>query len=238
MKTLNDNWFAEGRIDFELKKYTLLSYLQEINSHFRNNKLYPPFSDLIYHYRKLVEFKESKNAISKLFPERLKDFNWEELKVTYEKIINDDKLMQEIEAIISYSLYKMNDTLSEGKEIYEFVERQINIEPVGLVPIHNDQGYLFICDGNYSEIKVYEYRITLIENAQERLRGINTTYLVSYAKTFFNTLENIKVDLIKNRTWLPIPAVYAVETELNFPVEETLLPIAKRSLVKYISTAA
>jgi len=27
MKTLSETWFAEGYIDFELKKYTLLAYL-------------------------------------------------------------------------------------------------------------------------------------------------------------------------------------------------------------------
>jgi hypothetical protein len=52
------------------------------------------------------------------------------------------------------------------------------------------------------------------------------------------TYENIKYELIKNRGSLPNPAVYSIETELNFPVEETLLPIAKRSLVKFISLPA
>jgi hypothetical protein len=28
MKTLSQTWFADGYIDFELKKYTLLAYLQ------------------------------------------------------------------------------------------------------------------------------------------------------------------------------------------------------------------
>ena len=31
MKQLSETWFAEGYIDFELKKYTLLAYLNEIN---------------------------------------------------------------------------------------------------------------------------------------------------------------------------------------------------------------
>jgi len=34
MKTLSETWFAEGYIDFELKKYTLLAYLQEVNKNF------------------------------------------------------------------------------------------------------------------------------------------------------------------------------------------------------------
>jgi hypothetical protein len=51
------------------------------------------------------------------------------------------------------------------------------------------------------------------------------------------TYENLKTELIKNRSDLPNPAVYSIETDLSFPVEETLLPVAKRSLVKFISQA-
>jgi hypothetical protein len=50
-----------------------------------------------------------------------------------------------------------------------------------------------------------------------------------------NTYESLKSELIRNRSELPNPAVYSIETGLKFPVEETLLPIAKRCLVKYIS---
>jgi hypothetical protein len=53
-----------------------------------------------------------------------------------------------------------------------------------------------------------------------------------------HTYENIKYDLIKNNSTISNPAVYSIETELIFPIEETLLPIAKRRLVKYISVAA
>jgi hypothetical protein len=41
MKKLSDTWFADGYVDFELKKYTLLAYLQEVNKYFNQNKLYP-----------------------------------------------------------------------------------------------------------------------------------------------------------------------------------------------------
>ena len=54
-------------------------------------------------------------------------------------------------------------------------------------------------------------------------------------RSMVNTYENIKSELIKSRIHLPNPAVYSIETQLSFPVEETLLPVAKRSLVKYIS---
>jgi hypothetical protein len=53
-----------------------------------------------------------------------------------------------------------------------------------------------------------------------------------------NTYENIKSELIRGKKDLPNPAVYSIETDLTCPVEETLLPIAKRSLVRYISGKA
>jgi hypothetical protein len=62
MKTLSETWFAEGFIDFELKKYTLLAYLQEVNKHFGENKLYPQLADVIFHYNNLVAFGKIKNT--------------------------------------------------------------------------------------------------------------------------------------------------------------------------------
>jgi hypothetical protein len=53
-----------------------------------------------------------------------------------------------------------------------------------------------------------------------------------------NSYENIKAQLIRQKNELPNPAVYCIETELKYPMSETLLPIAKRSLVRYISAAA
>ncbi len=46
MKQLSETWFAEGFIDFELKKYTLLAYLQQVSACFNESKLYPQLSDL------------------------------------------------------------------------------------------------------------------------------------------------------------------------------------------------
>ena len=67
MKQLSETWFAEGYIDFELKKYTLLAYLQEINKHFNENKLYPQLGDVVFHYNNLVAFRENKKFLQEHF---------------------------------------------------------------------------------------------------------------------------------------------------------------------------
>jgi hypothetical protein len=82
---------------------------------------------------------------------------------------------------------------------------------------------------------VYQYRLTIFEKHDEKYRNIRTDYIHQWQRTVSNTPENIKGELIRNRKELPNPAVYNIQTELKYPLEETLLPIAKRSFVKYLS---
>ncbi|HVM89454.1 MAG TPA: hypothetical protein VMT76_14805 [Puia sp.] len=238
MKKLSETWFADGYIDFELKKYTLLAYLQEVNKYFNENKLYPQLSDIIFHYNNLVAFRENKKYLQEQFPKKLSGIQIEKLQVLYEQMISDDDLMQELEEIINYSVSKMQRTISTATEIYEFVEAKLTIFPVGIVPLDVNEGYFFLNEGSHQATRVYQYRLSFFEKHDEKYRSIRTEYVHTWERNMVNTYETIKSELIKSKTDLPNPAVYSIETELKFPVEETLLPIAKRSLVRYIAKAA
>jgi len=238
MKQLSETWFAEGYIDFELKKYTLLAYLQQTSKYFGENKLYPQLADLIFHYNNIVAFRENKKYLQEHFPKKLTGIQIEKLQVLYEQMIEDNELMQELEDIINYSANEMKTTISNGAEIYEFVEGNLTITPIGLLPLDIQEGYFFLSTGKNKTTRVYEYRLSIFEKHNENFRSIKTAYVEMMQRSMANTYENIKYGLIKSRNHLPNPAVYSIETELSFPVEETLLPIAKRSLVKFISQPA
>ncbi len=237
MKSLSVNWFIEGSVDFEHKKYVLLHYLQQINKHFHKHKLYPDLSDLVFHYNNLLKFKENKTGLQKAFPERLTNADIEAVNLTYEKMVQDDGLMQEIEQIISYSLKKMDPAVQEGKEIYEFVESRLKIETVGVVPLYPYHGYLLLSNGDENATSVYEYQVTIFESKDEKYRGINTLYVTNFTRNFIYTPQGIRQELIHTRRQMPNPAVYHIESDIRFPLEQTLLPLAKRSLVKFISAA-
>jgi hypothetical protein len=238
MKRLSETWFAEGYIDFELKKYTLLAYLQETNKCFFENNLYPQLADLIFHYNNIVAFRENKKYLQEHFPKKLTGVQIEKLQVLYEQLIEDTELMQELEEIINYSAGEMKTTISSGAEIYEFVEGNLTITPIGIVPLDIQEGYFFLSAGNTKSTRVYQYRLSIFEKHNEKFRSMKTFYLEMMQRSMVNTYENFKYELIRTRTDLPNPAVYSIETELTFPVEETILPIAKRSLVKLISQPA
>ena len=238
MKSLGINWFIDGAIDFEHKKYILLDYLQEINRHFDKSRLYPNLTDLIFHCNNLVDFKNNKAALQQAFPQRLTKADIEAVKLTYKKMVEDDFSMKEIESIIYYALSKMNPAIQTGKEIYDFVESRLNIDPVGLVPLMPYQGYFSLRNGKERINYVYEYQVTIFENKDDKFRGINVQFVDTYEQSITNTPGAIKLDLIRRRQHLTNPALYYVQSDISFPLEQTLLPVAKRCLAKYIASAA
>src|SRR5437764_1491461 len=174
MKQLSETWFAEGYIDFELKKYTLLAYLQEIHKYFNETKLYPQLADLIFHYNNMVAFRENKKYLQEHFPKKLTGIQIEKLQVLYEQMIEDSELMQELEEIINYSADEMKTTISSGTEIYEFVENKLTITPIGLVPLDIQEGYFFLSTGNSRSTYLYQYRLSFFEKHDEKFRSIKT----------------------------------------------------------------
>src|SRR5437764_10787687 len=156
MKQLSETWFAEGYIDFELKKYTLLSYLQEINKYFNSNMLYPQLADLIFHYNNLVAFRENKKFLQEQFPKKLTGIQIEKLQVLYEQMMEDDELMQQLEEIIHYAANEMRTTINHGTELYEMVEDKLKISPVGIIPLEQTEGYFFLSNA-ITLTRVYYY---------------------------------------------------------------------------------
>lgn len=235
MITLSETWFVEGNIDFESKKYTLLAYLQRINAYFNENKLYPHLSDIIFHYNNIMAFKDNKRFLQQQFPKRLTGLQIQKLELLYEEMIADSELMQELEAITRYAAPKIKNTIDVGTEIYSHVEEKLSIYPIGIQPLKNTEGYFLLAQEGYRFTKVYYYYLSFFEKQNDKYRALKAQYVDEWERNYVNTFENIKIDLLRNRSNVPTPAVYAIEIKSDFPIEETTLPIAKRSFVRYIS---
>jgi len=237
MDRLKDNWLTDGLIDFEYKKYQLLAYFKQVKDSFNRVELYPFLSDLVFHYRNLISLRENQALIRESFPKEISPEGLKNLEINYRRMIEDDLIMQEIESIMEYALPHFKSSLDEGAYIYEYVESKCEISPVGLTSLYANEGYLFITQPPEKETKIYRYQATIIEQSTELLRGIHTHYLQTAERTLSNTYENLKLNLIRQFTELPNPSVYLVLSKLKFPHDQTLMPIAKRLLVKQISKA-
>ena len=238
MKNLEKNWLTEGLIDFEYKKYLALAYLKYVREKFDVKKLFPFMSDLVFHYRNLVSLKENKSLLYENFPQEISRADFENLRLIYHHMIEDDALMSELDDIVSFCLPKFKEHLAEGKDIYEYAEKNIEISPVGLAPLQVNEGYLLIREFRKKSVRIFEYQIGLFSHAEEKYRGIHTQYIDSRKTNLSTTYESVKVDLVKQIKKYANPATYVVESKAPLPFSETLLPVAKRLLVKYISPAS
>jgi hypothetical protein len=238
MEKLSKDWLTQGLIDFEYKKYLLLAYLQTVKKSFGRVELYPFLADLVFHYRNLLAVKENKTLIRDSFPKEISLEDFKKLELSYREMVEDDSIMSELESIIEFAIPHIQDSLKEGSMIYEYVESQCEISPVGLTPLYANEGYLFVTQPPEKETNVYRYQISIFEDSKEQLRSLNTQFIEVVDKNTLNTYERLKLDLIRKYKDMPNPAAFLLLSKMKFPFSETLMPVAKRLFVKHISQAA
>jgi hypothetical protein len=235
MEKLSNDWLTQGLIDLEYKKYVLLGYLKTVRSSFDRVELYPFMADLVFHYRNLMAVKENKALIRESFPKEISLEEFNRLELRYKQLVEDDAVMTELESIIDFSLPRIRESLQEGSAIYEYVESQCEISPIGVTPLYSNEGYLFVTSPPESETNIYRYQVSFFDGSQEQLRSLNTEFIEKKEKKPLHTYERIKLELIRKFSDMPNPATFLILAKMKFPFSETLMPVAKRLFVKHIS---
>lgn len=238
MTNLHEDWLTNGLLDFEYKKYLALAYMQGVKQKFEEKKLYPFMSDLVFHYNNLVTIKQKKQLIFENFPKELSRADFEQLKLDYKRIIEDDQLMGTLGEIINFAIPRFKERMDEGVMLYEDIAYHITIEPIGITPLYKDEGYLLLFIDRSKTVYVHRYKLTVFNQANESYRAIHTELLEEVPWSLTNTFEQIKKGLIVRNQDLPNPAAYLALAKSQYPLRETLLPITKRLLVQHIGQAA
>jgi hypothetical protein len=219
MKNLKANWFTEGLLNFEYKKYLLLAWLQHVQGEFNDSKLYPSLSDLVFHYNNLHQFREGQASLTKLIPEPLSGE------------------LDELHSIVNFSIPELRLHIENGKSLFEHIESAIHIEPIGISPLYKREGYLLIYAAPKRQVDTYDYSISFFENVNENYYGIRMTHIDSFEKNMVNTFEAIKINLHRNQRKYDNPATYLVSTSLAIPSEASLIPVTKRKFLAYMRIA-
>jgi len=239
MKELKPNWFTEGLVDFEYKQYMLLAYLQYVRQHFDEMKLYPPLAELVEHVRSMQAYLQEKEEFEQAIPKRIIGFRPGENKVDYAPPTADyGGVLAEINEIVAYALPRLQAHFEEGKVIYELVEKELEVSPIGLEPMYNLEGYLLIRTGSMRQTSAYRYRVSVFEYGSERLTGIHTQFLRNFSYSVGTSYTHMKMDLVKEHKDLPNPATFVAESKLQLPVQETLMPVIKRRILQRVGRAA
>lgn len=212
MERLRPGWFLHGLWDEEYQRYRLLAYLKHVQAAFFAQRLYPPLSDLIESYEELRSLAQAQQTTTVLED-------------------STDTLYR----IIQFAIPKLEESIQEGQQIYDLIERHLQVEVVGLIPLYKAEGYLFLRRGGEKVVRAYRYEIRPIQD-KEGLVGIRLEPVEEFVFSILATPFTIlRERLLKAHKDLPTPLTLVVESPLEVPLQETLLPIIKRNLPRWIA---
>ncbi len=218
--------FFTGVRDPEWSRYRVLGGLQEISRAFCDNRVYPHLADLIHLRITLRRLAEQSDALRPRGP--LTGLDLEEGGLRYDEPAD---AALPFEHLVAWALPLIETAIEEGRAIYDFVDERTTVEAVGIVPGYQNEGYLLVPDGE--ALRVLRYAVSLFVRHDERYRSLRTTSVDEAPGDVPS--DELKRFLTARHPDLPNPATYRVATDLDFPVEETMVPVAKRKLLQYLA---
>lgn len=232
MERLSLQTFLSAGPDLESNQYQILSRLKSYHDEFSHNRLYPALSELIDLVHSLESLLQEQEQINQRLPQELKQIDLKNKRLVFEPAHHDFPGLERVLTLIRWALPRIREMISEGMEIFDFVEENVSIEEVGLMPMYKDEGYYFIPDNRASLLHLLRYETSLFTSGNEKYRTLKTTTVDSLEQSSIRrSPESIKLELIEHHQDLPNPATFLCETTLDFPYAETILPIAKRKLM-------
>jgi hypothetical protein len=235
---METSWIFHEPIDFEHKQYVLLAYLQKIKKNLNNLKLYPNFQQISLHLANInlviekgqyvtlnrqIKEPDDEILITDLVPLNVPIFSKEEL----------DELFK----ICLFSSEKLKDEFNQAKAIWEIANDSISIEVIQNKNATSKKQGLFYIEYD-DKFTLYEFIIKPIKKNSVETKNLIKKICVSEDNTFEGCFADIKKPLIKNLEDKDVHKnliLFKVVHTNQFPLRETLLPIAKRKVMNYIN---
>lgn len=235
MKKLQSDWFMQNWIDAEYQKYVVMAYLQAVRQNFTDDKLFPDLTDLRSHYADGIRFSRGKDSLNAAFPKRVSGVTGPPPRIEYKSEVTDPAFITEMDAIMEFALPRFQEMLTEGQQRWSDIAGSLTLAPVGLMPLRPEEGYLLLYVTNQSEAHIYQFSLAFYSDQEPGGRMVHLRYVEAVRTSLVNTFENIKLDLIRRHRQLPNPATYRLETSRTYPIQETLLPIARQLLAQAVA---
>lgn len=231
---LDTDWVFSEPIDFEHKKYILLSYFQKLDKLFEENKLYPTFVELSLHLASLQTLikegvilytnKEFENLDDELL---LKDL----LVKTPPKFSTED--LVELEKIVKFAAPKFFEYFNIAKSYWSICYDSVSLS-IRKNKKNISQGYGFITFTTKDKVQYFwEYEIIPIPENKDDYK-INFKLIYSEKKTNLTNQQILDNFSTLDKDKIMKAPIFIMKSENEFPMLETLLPIFKRKVLSYV----
>ncbi len=232
MVTLSDSWYAEPLFDYEYKSYQLLAYSQNIIKNFTDRKFYPYLNELNRHLARIQSFNIRKFEIEESLRREIKEIDHLRANIIREPIKDNSGLMSEIIEILRFAERELSAAYETGRQELASTQQEIQIRPIGIVMSHYRNGYLLF--KRSLNTRIYSYNVRYIHRpaADESYKDVVTTFLEEVQTGTFTNYGELKWNLIRKSS--SACNAYLVETNIELPQFETLLPLAKQHVIAQV----
>lgn len=229
--------FVKAHEDFESAQYRILNGLKEMHEAFTANTIYPHLGSLVELHTTLKSVLENLDQLRAGGPRRAVGIDMIEQALVYENEPMSSRELTFVEDLIEWALPLIRDAIEEGRTIFEFVDENLRLEEVGIVPSYVQEGYFIVADRLGLRLHVLQYNLSIFMKADERYRTLRTATVKTIEQWSVTQPPTvIKLELLEEKRDMPNPATFMVDTPLDFPFEDTVLPVAKRKLLRHLST--
>jgi len=235
MTHLDLELFTKAGTDVEAGQYRVLAALHAATQDLRHSKLYPGFTDVV----ELTSMLETILQLGEQFrthsPRILKGVDLEKKSLIFDTVAADSESIEKMFALITWALPQLRTLREEGAAVYDFVNEHMKIGEVGIVPLYRDEGYVLIPEHRAQLFHVLRYEMSLFTAEDEQYRAMRTVEIDTLNEdAVLRAPEDVKLELVAVNKELPNPATFICDTDLDFSFEATILPVAKRKLMRYL----
>lgn len=232
---MDPTWVVNGTIDSEQKEYLLMAYFQKLNRYLEDIKLYPMFTELSIHLGNIQTLiTQNKMLISKKkFLHFDDELNLSDLELTDIHEMTEIE-SQEFKKVLQTVQPKLFDYFNIVKAIWSLVYDSISISVKrNLKNMDSNHGFFYykLDDQNF----IWRYDV-------KKINGFPNQTKTTVKKIYQGDGEDLTIIQLISKFSLTYKTkkektfpIFEVKSTQNFPIDETLAPIAKRKILAFIN---
>ncbi len=223
--------------DWESNQYKILIKVREWMMNFNKNKLFPSIEEAIQLNLALEDLLRENIECKLWFDNEIRGQKVNERAVVYEKAHQVGNQLDKLLSFIDWALLLNRPVLEEGRIIKNFVEEDLEITRISSVEKnYHGKGYFSVPDNKNRFLNIYLYEIMWDWSQENLYQRIHSQLVKSIPQSdIHNSIEELILNFIDYSQDLHEPVAYILETDLDFPYEETMFPIAEEKLLKHLT---
>ncbi len=220
--TLFDHYFAQG--DLELGGYRVQALVQDARAAFARKAVFPFLADVTALAQAMHSVMDTALALRRARPGALSATTFEQGDVQREA--SPLEVPSEAEAFARWACALLDPLVHEGRTVFRFAGAHVTLEPVGVLPACAREGYLFLEGDGWQAYRFAAYLLGPSLGAELHATPVDDARALTPAA--------LRRALVARFPEMPAPATFSLHSDLDFPTEATLLPVAGRKLPPFL----